>query len=95
MLFSNLSLGQSLSSDEVTVVGTVNDSYQIVTDGYEVYEIGDNELGDELVNHVGATVEVTGEVEEGDGVKIIMVTSFVVIEEALQGDAEDFYEELF
>ena len=90
-----LSSGFALSADEETIIGTVNESYQIVTDDYEVYEIGDSEQGDELVNYAGATVEVKGRVHEEDGVKIITVTSFVVIEEAPQEDTEDFYEELF
>jgi len=96
VFFMTLPVGLSSSADEVTIFGTVNDYYQIETDDGEVYEIGDNEQGDELIEHMGERVEVTGTVEEDeDGVKVIMVMSFVVIEEASQEDAEDFYEELF
>jgi hypothetical protein len=90
-----LSSSPALSADEETIIGTVNDSYQIVTDAHEVYEIGDSEQGDELVNLIGSTVEVTGRIEEQEGVKIITVTSFVVIEEASQEDMEGFDEEPF
>ena len=93
IFFVALSSGPALSADEVTIVGMVNDYYQIVTDDDEVYEVGDSEQGDELVEHVGARLKVTGTVEEEDGVRIITVTSFVVIEEAPQEDMEDFYEE--
>ena len=85
-----LSSSPVLTADEETIIGTVNDFYQIVTDDNEVYEIGDSEQGNELVEHVGAIVEATGIVEEDeDGVKTITVTSFVVIEEASTGDIED------
>lgn len=89
-----LSFGPALSADEVTIVGTVNDYYQIETDDGEAYEIGDSEQGDKLVDHIGARVKVTGTVEEDeDGAKVIMVTSFVVIQEAFAEDTEEFEEE--
>jgi hypothetical protein len=84
----------AISADKVTILGTINDFYGIETDDGEVYEIGDNEQGDELVSYAGARVEVTGTVEEDeDGIKIITVTSFVVIEEASTEDIEMFEEE--
>jgi hypothetical protein len=90
MFFVTLSFGPALSADKVTILGTINDYYQIETDDSDVYEIGDSEQGDELLSHVGARVEVTGMVEEDeDGMKIITVTSFVVIEEASTEDTED------
>ncbi len=94
LFFVALSFGPSLSADEVTIVGTVNDYYQIETDDGEAYEVGDSEQGDELVGHVGARVKVTGTVEEDeDGAKVITVTSFVVIQEASAEDTEEFEEE--
>ena len=88
-----LSFGTALSADEVTIVGTVNGDYQIETDYGDVYEVGVSDEGDELVEHVGARVEVTGTVEEDeDGVKIIMVTSFIFIEEASTEDIGMFEE---
>ena len=84
-----LSSSPALTADEETIIGTVTDFFQIVTDD-EVYEIGDSEQGDELLGYVGARVEVTGTVEEDeDGIKVITVTSFVVIEEASTVDIED------
>jgi hypothetical protein len=83
MFFVPLSNGPAFSADEMTILGTVNDYYEIETDDGDVYEIGDNEQGDELVGYVGARVEVTGTVEEDeDGVKILTVMSFTVITEA-------------
>ncbi len=89
IFFVALSFGSAISANEVTISGTVNDYYGIETDDGEVYEIGDNEQGDELVEHVGARVEVTGMVEEDeDGVKVITVTSFVLLEDASADDIE-------
>jgi hypothetical protein len=89
LFFLALSFGSAMSADEVTISGTVNDYYGIETDDGEVYDIGDNEQGDELGGHVGARVEVTGTVEEDeDGVKVITVTSFVLLEGASAEDIE-------
>lgn len=90
MFFMTLSFGSAISAEKVTILGMVIDFYQIETDDGEVYEIGDSEQGDELLGYVGARVEVTGMVEEDeDGIKVITVTSFVVIEEASTEDIED------
>ena len=66
---------------ENTVVGQVNDNYQIVSKS-QIYEIGDTEKGNDLAqNHVGAKVQVTGTVEERDDMKIVTVTSYKVLSE--------------
>ncbi|MBN1831746.1 MAG: hypothetical protein JW896_06495 [Deltaproteobacteria bacterium] len=89
IFFVALSFGSALSADEVTISGTVNDNYEIETDDGEIYEIGDSEQGDELVGYVGSRVEVTGTIEEDeDGVKVITITSFVLLEEASEEDIE-------
>jgi predicted NodU family carbamoyl transferase len=65
----------------VTIVGEVNDQYQIVTKDGTIYEIADTETGDQVLQFIGSVVEVTGQVEEDDGVKIIDVKSFKPKEE--------------
>lgn len=67
-------------ADQVTIVGTVNESYQIVTQDGAVYEVADTDMGNDLLNHVGEKVEATGMISEEDGTKIIKVTGFRVIE---------------
>ena len=69
------------SADPTTIMGTVNDDYQIVTDDEKVYEVAENEKGDEVVELVGKKVKVTGTVEESDGMKIITVTAYEVLED--------------
>jgi hypothetical protein len=65
----------------VTIVGEVNDQYQIVAKDGTIYEIADTELGNEVLKHIGEVVEVTGDVEEDDGVKVLDVKSFKTKEE--------------
>ncbi|UCE52894.1 MAG: hypothetical protein JSV31_27170 [Desulfobacterales bacterium] len=69
-----------LMASDITVVGEVNDSNQIVADGV-VFEVDDTPEGDNLVtNYIGKTVKVTGKLNiEGD-MRIIAVKSFKVIE---------------
>ena len=63
-------------AEVTTVVGEVNDNYQIVSDD-QIYEIADTKKGRELVdNFISARVEVTGTVEEDGDMKIITVISY-------------------
>ena len=66
---------------EMTVIGEVNDNYQIVTDLGVAYEVEDTDKGNELLNHVGKKVQVTGTVTEEDEVQIIKVASYVFLED--------------
>ena len=66
---------------EMTVIGEVTDSYQLVTDLGVVYEVEDTEMGNELLDHAGKKVSVTGTVTEEDEVKVIKVNSYVVLED--------------
>lgn len=65
----------------VTIVGEVNDQYQIVAQDGIIYEIADTELGNEVLKLIGEVVEVTGDVKEEDGVKVLDVKSFKAKEE--------------
>ena len=65
----------------VTIVGEINDQYQIVTKDGTIYEIADTELGEEVLKYIGTVVEVTGDVTEEGGVKVIDVKSFKAKEE--------------
>ena len=68
-------------ADKVTIVGEVNDSYQIVADG-QIYEVAENAIGNDLVtNYISQTVRIIGTIEKKDDVKIITVTSFKVVTE--------------
>lgn len=66
---------------DVTLVGEVNDNYQLVSNG-QVYEIADTPKGNEMAeNFISAKVKVTGTVEEKNEMKTITVASFEVVPE--------------
>jgi hypothetical protein len=67
-------------ASEITITGTINDTYQIVADNGTVYEVADTDMGNDMLDHVGKTVKVIGEVIEEDGVKVINVKSYNVME---------------
>ena len=75
--------GLAISEDRIVVTGTVNSDYQIVADNEQVFEIADNEIGDELAKLVNKKVKATGTVEEADGQKMLMVISYEVIEDKI------------
>ena len=68
---------------EVELTGEINEIYQFVTDDGEVYEIGINDVGNELVDsHINDKVRLRGTVSTAeDGARVITVTSFEVISE--------------
>ena len=78
LFFSSPVIAEATS---VTIVGEVNDQYQIVTDDGTIYEIADTELGNELLQHIGEVAEVKGDIEEEDDVKVFDVKSFDIKEE--------------
>jgi hypothetical protein len=66
---------------DITIVGEVNDTQQIVAEG-QIYEVGNTPAGDDLVfNYIAVKVKVTGTVEEKEDMKIINVKSFDVVPE--------------
>ena len=66
---------------EVTIIGEVNDTLQIVANK-QIYEVDENPLGDDLVyNYISERVKITGFITEKDDMKIITVTSFEVVPE--------------
>ena len=68
-------------SEEVTLVGEINDAYQLVADN-EVYDIDDTPLGDDLAqNYISMRVKVTGTVRQGEELRIIRVKSFEAVDE--------------
>lgn len=81
VLVLTLMLAAPVFASEVTVIGKVNDSYQIETDLGEIFEVADTAIGNELLEHIGKKVEVSGTVSEEEGVKTIKVATYIVLEE--------------
>ena len=79
----------ALSAETRTITGTVNDYYQIETDDGTVYDVVENEKGDEVAEQVGTRVKVTGTVEEDEDMKLINITSYTILEETNSDEEED------
>jgi hypothetical protein len=68
-------------ASDITIVGEVNDTHQIVADG-QIYDVAVTPKGDDLVmNYIAVKVMVKGMVEEKEDMKIITVKSFKVVPE--------------
>ena len=64
---------------KATVIGVVQDNYRLVV-GDAIYYISDEDKGNELAEkHLGARVEVTGEVEDVVDNKMITVEAFKIL----------------
>ena len=72
---------KALAADEVKIVGKITDDYRIVDDNGQAYEIAENEPGNEVVEMIGKKVELMGVIEDIDGMKSIVVSSYKVLEE--------------
>jgi hypothetical protein len=73
-------LSPNVPAGQVTIIGTVNGTYQIITDEVAVYEVAVTETGGQLGQMVGARVTATGMVYEIAGVKVFMVIEYQVVE---------------
>jgi hypothetical protein len=75
------SLFSAAWASETTLIGEINDSYQVVADG-QIYEIADTDKGNELAEmHMGAKAKVTGTVETSDGMMVINVASYEILDD--------------
>lgn len=81
VFFLVLSVAAPALAGEVTLIGEVNDNYQLVSNG-QIYEIADTPKGNEMAeNFISAKVKVTGTVEDKSEMKTITVASFEVLPE--------------
>ena len=79
VLFSVAAFGSTIqvaAATQMTIIGTVNEDYQIVTDTGEVYDVNEGETADEMLQLIGKRVEVTGQVEDEDELRRITVESY-------------------
>ena len=79
-LIVSIFLSTNVLAEEITIKGEVNDQYQIVGEDGQIYEVAENEKGDEVVfKHIGKIVKISGIVEESDeGKKTITVISYEI-----------------
>jgi hypothetical protein len=69
-----------VAQENITIVGTVSDDFQIIDENGATYDIAETETGFELSENTGAKVKVSGSVEQGENGKLITVKSFELIE---------------
>ena len=70
-----------LLAGEGTITGTVTEDAQIITIDGEIYAVSENETSEDLMEHIGKTIEATGTLTEEDGENTIIVNQFKVLEE--------------
>ena len=86
--------GMAFAGDTVSLVGEINDDFQIVTDDGQAYEVMMSDQGIELIDHVGERVKVTGEIIEDEEGRVIDVLSYEVLTtEINEGQEEEPIEE--
>jgi hypothetical protein len=64
----------------VTITGTINTDYEIVTDDGKVYQVVENLKGSEVVELIDRKVRITGTVIKKSGEKKIRVASYEVLD---------------
>lgn len=80
-IFLFLSIAAPVLAGDVTLIGEVNENYQLVSNG-QIYEIADTPKGNEMAeNFISSKVKVTGTVEEKNEMKTITVINFEVVAE--------------
>ena len=80
-ILSAMLAGISSAGKSVTIVGYVNDQYQIVDAEGTVYEIADSEKGEEVAELVDRKLRVTGSLMDADGTPIIEISMYEVIDD--------------
>lgn len=73
-------VGYAAAGSDMKMVGTVGQDNTITDESGAVYEIGDNEKGEEISELAGKKVEIMGTLEEEGGSKTIMIDSFKLLE---------------
>lgn len=82
VLFVLVFLSGVLSAADTTIIGEVDDQFQIFTTDGEVYVIADTNAGTEVATeHINETVEIVGTVgySEEDDANIITVKDYKVV----------------
>jgi hypothetical protein len=86
--------GMAFADDTKSLVGEINDDFQIVTDNGETYEVMMSDQGIELIDHVGERVRVTGVIIEDGEDRVIDILSYEVLTtEINEGQEEEQIEE--
>lgn len=81
IILVTMATGISLAGKTVTIVGFVNEEYQIVDEEGTVYEIADSDKGEEVAELTGRKLKVTGNMLDADGTPIIDITRYELLDD--------------
>ena len=73
--------GIASSAEMVTITGSVNTDYEIVSDDGQVYEVVENLKGKEVIELIDRKVRVAGSVIKQGKVKKIRIDSYEVLDQ--------------
>jgi hypothetical protein len=73
--------GIAAPAQMVTITGSVNTDYEIVSDDGQVYEVVENLKGKEVIELIDRKVRVTGSVTNQGKVKKIRIDSYEVLDQ--------------
>jgi hypothetical protein len=82
LVISTLSVNVTVSAEERTIIGTITEAHQLITDNGDVYDFSNNEQTKKLIKNINMKMEIKGTVEtdEETGSKYIKVSSFKPVE---------------
>ena len=69
-----------LAADMTNITGTVNEDGQLVEDSGQVYDIAEDEVGMQAMEHSGEKIAIEGTVQEEDGSRVIVIKSFKLLD---------------
>ena len=68
------------AADMTNITGTVNEDGQLVEDSGQVYDIAEDEVGMQAMEHSGEKIAIEGTVQEEDGSRVIVIKSFKLLD---------------
>jgi hypothetical protein len=80
VMLVGFAFGAGLASEPVVIQGQVTEDNQLMDDAGNVFDIADTEAGNEVIENVGQKVEIEGTLMEDNGVKVISVDAFRILE---------------
>lgn len=69
-----------IAADTMKITGVINDDGQLVDDSGQVYDISEDEVGSDAMEHSGEKITVDGMVMDEEGAKVIVIKSFKLVE---------------
>lgn len=72
--------GSAIADSEIKIRGAINEDGQLIGNDGVIYEIAENDMGNELIEMVGKQVFVKGMLMVSDEILLITVINFELLE---------------